>query len=126
MAPGQALSAVMQGEMGVVGGLSAACRLAERRPDAGPLARAVMRVRQSGDSHSVEKERLKREKKWPEGRSEGRAESRGEKAWATRSIVSWPSVQLPLPTGDAEAGSTITRGQPHIVFAHDDYMFTCL
>jgi hypothetical protein len=73
MAPGQALSAVMQGEMGVVGGLSASCRLAERRPEAGPLARAVMRVRRSGDSHSVEKETRRKKK-----RSENRAEQRAE------------------------------------------------
>jgi hypothetical protein len=77
MAPGQALSAVMQGEMGVVGGLSAACRLAERRPDAGPLARAVMRVRQSGDSHFVEKERLKRERR-NGPRADQRADQRAE------------------------------------------------
>jgi hypothetical protein len=73
MAPGQALSAVMQGQMGVVGGLSASCRLVERRPEAGPLARAVMRVRRSGDSHSVEKETRRKKK-----RSENRAEQRAE------------------------------------------------
>jgi hypothetical protein len=88
-----------------------------------------MRVRRSGDSHSVEKE-TRRKKKRSENRAEQRAEelvgeSRGSKAWATREA--YPAeCQLPLPTGGAEAGSTITRGQPHIVFAHDDYMFTCL
>ena len=36
MAPGQAFSAGMQGEMVVVGGCSGCCRLVERRPIDGP------------------------------------------------------------------------------------------
>jgi hypothetical protein len=30
---------------------------------------------------------------------------------------------LALPTQDAGAGSTLTRGKPHIVLAHNDYMY---
>lgn len=108
MAPGQASSAALQGEMGGwrIIGIAQVSRAQARRWSA-------WRMQYVGEAAGP-----KAVCGVEEAREQG-SSSRGSRELLKLPVVAEASMGELLPTQVAEAGSTLSRGTPHIIFAHD-------